>query len=116
MQTEVREAYGETGSQQDHGSRCRQRSKHTGAHTLPVAGEAYVSLGHQMCAEPSRDGRGSGVLTAHGAHLPPLLVVITGSCSDSGPMVRLADVTVGCKVRPGMGWMTTLAGTVLSWV
>lgn len=48
--------------------------------------------------------------------LPLLLVVITGSCSDSGPMVRLADVTVGCKDRPEMGWMTTLAGTVLSCV
>lgn len=31
-------------------------------------------------------------------------------------MVRLADVTVGCRDRPGMGWMTTLAGTVLSGV
>lgn len=30
-----------------------------------------------------------------------------------GPMARLADVTVGCRDRPGMGWMTTLAGTVL---
>lgn len=46
--------------------------------------------------------------------LPLLLVVSTESCSDSGPMVRLADVTVGCKDRPEMGWMTTLAGTVLS--
>lgn len=35
--------------------------------------------------------------------LPLLLVVSTESCSDSGPMVRLADVTVGCKDRPEMG-------------
>lgn len=48
--------------------------------------------------------------------LPLLLVVNTESCSDSGPMVKLADVTVGCKDRPEMGWMTTLAGTVLSGV
>lgn len=46
--------------------------------------------------------------------LPLLVVVSTESCSESGPMVRLADVTVGCKDRPGMGWMTTLAGTELS--
>lgn len=47
---------------------------------------------------------------------PLLLVVSTESCSESGPMVRLADVTVGCKDRPEMGWRTTLAGTVLSGV
>ena len=47
-------------------------------------------------------------------HLPLLLVVSTESCSESGPMVRLAEVTVGCNDRPEIGWMTTLAGTVLS--
>lgn len=49
---------------------------------------------------------------------PLLLVASAESCSESGPMARLADVTVGCRDRPGMGWMTTLAGTVLSkaWV
>lgn len=47
---------------------------------------------------------------------PLLLVVSTESCSESGPMVRLAEVTVGCRDRPEMGWMTTLAGTVLSGV
>lgn len=46
--------------------------------------------------------------------LPLLLVVNTESCSDIELMVRLAEVTVGCKDRPEMGWMTTLAGTVLS--
>lgn len=29
-------------------------------------------------------------------------------------MVRLAAAAVGCKDRPEMGWMTTLAGTVPS--
>lgn len=58
-------------------------------------------------------------LTLHGPSpqewlLPLLLVVSTESCSDIELMVRLAEVTVGCKDRPEMGWMTTLAGTVLS--
>lgn len=88
-----------------------------GVYTSLVAGEASIRLGHLLCmlSFPKTEGQPS-ILTAHGAHSPLLLVVITGSCSDSGPMVRLADVTVGCKDRPGMGWMTTLAGTVLSWV
>lgn len=47
---------------------------------------------------------------------PLLLVASAESCSESGPMARLADVTVGCRARPGMGWRTTLAGTALSGV
>lgn len=47
--------------------------------------------------------------------LPPALVVSTDSCSDKDPIVMLAaDVTVGCKDRPDMGWITTLAGTAFS--
>lgn len=36
------------------------------------------------------------------------------SCSAIGPMVRLAEVTVGCRDRPEMGWMRTPAGTAPS--
>lgn len=42
-----------------------------------------------------------------------LLVVNTEFCLDSGFMVKLVDVIVGCKDRFEMGWMIILVGIVL---
>lgn len=73
---------------------------------------SLIDLSH-TCHQEQQHELPNLTITEHW-HLPVLLVVSTESCSDRGPMVRLADVTVGCKDRPEIGWMTTLAGTVLS--